>query len=580
MDIIKTGIGITKTIKNVGRLKEIVTVFAKNGFQELILKSGVHTKIPDFVLPEGSRYEHRDANGDDGDQNNWPRIIGSRLKNAFEELGPTFIKLGQLLSSRDDLFDRPFTEEMKKLLNNVKGIPFEEGRKVIEEALGKPINQIFKHIDPTAIGTASIGIVYKGELLNGDCVVIKIRRPHIEKIVKTDSAILQFLVEKIENASAEVKQLGLSKLIREFSYNLQNELDFNMECLNAERMRSNLDILDTDKIFHLPRMHKEYCKENILVMEYLDGILFTSKEVKKFAPIIQPKLAKSLEIFIDCLLQDGFFHADLHQGNFLFLKNHQIGVIDFGLVGSLGKKGRATLISILYGVISFNFENVTYEFLEVAEYETIPDIDLLTQDIKRCVDPFLGLTIKQMDFPKIFTAIIKTLSRHKLYLPNEWFVVFRALAALDGVGRSLDLDYDIFAIIGNNIQGKVKKIFSQEEMIEDAIWGLKDIFTLTRILPRHFKWFLREFSKKNYALEIRVRGPEKELNRLANSVIFVGHAFISATLLYGGISLINASSVSLDRAVSESNHIPTMAIIFWCLSLLVFFRGLSLTKKK
>ncbi|MBF0367615.1 MAG: hypothetical protein HQK50_18720, partial [Oligoflexia bacterium] len=461
MDIIKTGIGITKTIKNVGRLREIITIFAKNGFQELILKTGIHTKIPGLVLPEKSN-SLGISSGDDIDHSNWPQVLGSRLRISFEELGPTFIKLGQLLSSREDMFPPLFIEEMKKLLHQVKGIPFEEGKKVIEDSLGCPLGQIFKSVDPVAIGTASIGIVYKAELLNGDKVVVKIRRPNIEKIAKTDSAILQLLAEKIENASADVKQLGLSKLIREFSFNLQNELDFNMECLNAERLRANLSLLDTDKIFYLPKMYKEYCKENILVMEYLDGILFTSNEVKQFAPIIETNLAKSLGIFIDCLLQDGFFHADLHQGNFLLLKNHQIGIIDFGLVGSLGKKGRTTLISILYSLVSFNFENITYEFLEVAEYETIPDIDVLTQDIKRCVDPFLGLTIKQMDFPKIFTAIIRTLSKHKIYLPNEWFIVFRALAALDGVGRSLNLDYDIFSIINSNIQGKVQKIFSQE----------------------------------------------------------------------------------------------------------------------
>jgi ubiquinone biosynthesis protein len=182
MDLIKTGIGISKTIKNVTRFREILTVLSRHGFAEVIVKSGLDKVIPGFVLPSRvSELKREDISTDE-----WWQIFGSQLRMSFEELGPSFIKLGQLLATREDILDQAMIKELKMLQNKVKGIPFDVAKQVIESNLGKPIDQVFAKFNEVAIGTASIGVVYKAELLTGEKVVVKVKRPNIAKTINTD----------------------------------------------------------------------------------------------------------------------------------------------------------------------------------------------------------------------------------------------------------------------------------------------------------------------------------------------------------------------------------------------------------
>ena len=186
MDLIKTGIGISKTIKNVARFREILTVLSRHGFSELIVKSGLDKVIPGFVLPARvSQLKREDLTTEE-----WWQIFGSQLRQSFEDLGPSFIKLGQLLATREDIFEPGLIKELKLLQNRVKGIPFEVAKQVIETNLGKKIETVFSSIDQDAIGTASIGVVYKATLLNGEKVVVKVKRPNIARNINTDFEIL------------------------------------------------------------------------------------------------------------------------------------------------------------------------------------------------------------------------------------------------------------------------------------------------------------------------------------------------------------------------------------------------------
>ena len=195
-------------------------------------------------------------------------------------------------------------------------------------------------------------------------------------------------------------------------------------------------------------------------------------------------------------LKDGFFHADLHGGNFFLLENGTIGIIDFGLMGTLSKKGRKNFIAIIYSLITFNYENVVYEFLEVAQYDKIPDVDKLISDVKDALSPYVGLTVQQTDFSKVLKAVVSTLKTHEIFLPREWFIVFRALITLDGVGKSLGQDFDIYAMMEGDIKEIISSSLSKDELMEEGIWAAKDIISIARVVPRHIRWFLKDFSHK------------------------------------------------------------------------------------
>ena len=321
MDLIKTGIGIGKTIRNVGRLRDIVSVFARHGFAEFI-SIGVTSKIPDFVLPSSQKDIKRELE-ERGDKS-LGKTLGYRLRLCFEELGPAFIKFGQLLGSREDLFDKGFIEEMHLLRDKVKPVSLKISIKTIEESLGKKFSEVFESIDEKPVGTASIGVVYKAKLLTGEDVVVKVRRPKISKEISRDFSILSFLANQVEKASEELRYLGLSRLVHDFAISLQNELNFNIEAMSCTRLKSNLERHDKDNLFHLPKIYEEYTSEKIMVMEHLKGTPFSDKKIQESIEVLRPKLDTAVLMFMKTFLQDGFFHADLHGGNFFYLENGQM----------------------------------------------------------------------------------------------------------------------------------------------------------------------------------------------------------------------------------------------------------------
>ncbi|MGE3609444.1 MAG: ABC1 kinase family protein [Bacteriovoracaceae bacterium] len=554
MNLIKTGIGISKTIKNVSRFREILTVLGRHGFSELIIKSGLDKVIPGFVLPARvSELKREDLSNDE-----WWQVFGSQLRKSFEELGPSFIKLGQLMATREDILDPALIKELKLLQNKVKGIPFDVAEKVIEDSLGKKISEVFSHIDPAPIGTASIGVVYKAELLNGQKVVVKVRRPGIAKTILTDFEILLFIVHSLEKVSPEIKFLGMSKMISDFFKSTQNELNFMIEAQNCERLKKNLEIIDKDKFIVVPRVYKEFSSQEILVLEFLDGKPFNEfHSLEQIGADVVEKLERSIELFTHTLLADGFFHADLHGGNFFVLKDRRIGLIDFGLMGTLSKKNRANLISILYAVITYNFENLVYEFLDVAEYETIPDHEELIRDIRDSISPFIGLSVKETNMSELVKSLIKTLSKHQLYLPREWFIIFRALITLDGVGKSIGLDINIFKILEKDLNILVKELLSQKNAQEELMWVAKDVITSLRILPKHLKWFLKESSRNNYSIEIRVRDLDKYSNNLSRAFYILGLSLISGIFFLCGALFVR------NVEIHTFYDVPLLTWCFW-----------------
>jgi ubiquinone biosynthesis protein len=554
MDIIKTGLGITKTIKNVARFREILTVLARHGFAEVIVKSGLDKLIPGFVLPARvSELKREDLSTEE-----WWQIFSQQLRLSFEELGPSFIKLGQLLATREDILDAALVKELKLLQNKVKGVPYDVVMKVIEENLGKKLNEVFDHIEPEAIGTASIGVVYKAQLLNGDKVVVKVRRPGITKTIMTDFEILLFIVQKLEKVSADLKFMGLSRAISDFFKSTQNELNFLVEAQNAERLKKNLEVIDKDGYLKVPRVYREYTTTEMLVLEFLDGKPFNEfHSIAELGIDVEEKLEKSIALFTHTLLADGFFHADLHGGNFFVLKDRTIGLIDFGLMGTLSKKNRANLISILYALITYNFDNLVYEFLEVAEYDDVPDHEELIRDVKDAISPYIGLSVQETNMSELVRALIKTLSKHELYLPREWFIIFRALITLDGVGKSIGMDLNIFKILEKDLPRLVTELLSRKSAEEELMWVAKDVITSLRVLPKHLKWYLREVSRNKYSQEHRIRGLEEISNNMSRALYILGLSLLAGILILSGAILVRKINIL------SFYDVPIISWVFW-----------------
>lgn len=558
MDLVKTGIGLTKTIKNVGRFREILNVFWRNGFDEFIIKTNLHTKIPGIVLPKKRILA---ALEEDPESKTFWHSLGYRLKKSFEELGPSFIKVGQLLSTREDILDPALIEELRKLQDKVAPIDFEVARSQLESSLGKKLEEVFSSIDEKPIGVASIGIVYKAKLVSGEDVVVKVKRPKIASHIKTDFEIIAFMIAQAERVSSDIKYLGISRAIDDFFKSIQLELNFLLEAQNCETLQSNISKVDEEGIFKIPKIYTELSTSDVLIMEYLDGKPFTSiRNIKDEEGELEEKLGKCVKMFTHTMLVDGFFHADLHGGNFFLLKDKKIGLIDFGLVGTLSRKNRTNLVAILFALVTNNYENLVYEFLDVADYDVIPDHEVLQRDIRDALAPYLGLSVQQIDITSMTHSIVLTLSKHQIYLPREWFIIFRALMTLDGVGKSINIDLNIFEILDEQIKDVMKDLVSKESLMEDALWIGRDAVNSARIIPRHLRWLLKEFARKKYILDIKLNGIQKEIKLISNGIYFLGMMIFAATLVFSGVFLLKESDYQ------KLSNIPAIVYILWALA--------------
>ncbi|MDA9189744.1 AarF/UbiB family protein, partial [bacterium] len=271
---------------------------------------------------------------------------------------------------------------------------------------------------------------------------------------------------------------------------------------------------------------------------------------------------------VKCFLQEGFYHADLHAGNFILLKSKDIAIIDFGLIGSLSVKSRRSFLALIYAILNHNYENLVYEFVDVAHFEKLPNLDELIADVKSSLAPFVGLTVSQVSFSDILQAIMKTLYKHRIFLPNDWMMVFRALVTLDGVGKSLDIDVDLFSLLEKDIEGLLSNAFNKKDLIDEALWTSRDLFSTLRVFPRHLKWFSKEWAKKNYAIEIIHKGHETSFKDLSLAIRFLGMMIVSSILIFSGTNLIPK-----ERIYTYENW-PALAYALIILGLLILFTSI------
>jgi ubiquinone biosynthesis protein len=377
----------------------------------------------------------------------------------------------------------------------------------------------------------------------------------------------------MERVSSDLRFLGLSKMISDFFKSTQVELNFLIEAQNCERLRKNLERIDTDRYLIVPKVYREYSTQEMLVLEFLDGRPFNQfSSLEDIGSDMVEKLEKSIQLFTHTLLADGFFHADLHGGNFFVMKDRKIGIIDFGLMGTLSKKNRANLIAILYSILTYNFDNLVYEFLDVAEYESVPDHEELIRDIKDAVSPYIGLSVKETNMTELVRNLIRTLGKHELYLPREWFIIFRALMTLDGVGKSIGYDINIFKVLEKDLPGLMSELLSQKNAQEELMWVAKDVINSIRIVPKHLKWFLKEVSRNNYSFELRIRDLDSVSKSINRSFYSLGLSLLACVFILCGTVFVR------NIQVTTFSDIPLLSWIFWGLASYLMVRMALLRK--
>ena len=519
--------------KNLKRYKEIAYIFVKYGFSYVVEKlniEGIAYKIPITNPPEEIKN----------------MSTGERLRKVFEELGPTYVKLGQVLSTRSDLLDQSIIDELSKLQDNVEPYDTEIAKKIFKEENGIDIEEAFLEFNENPIGAASIGQVYEAKLKNGEPVIIKIQRPNVESIVKSDLEIMSSLVESISDIFQDTI-FGFDKLVEEFENQLFRELDYNFEARNAEKFRN---IFKNDNSVYIPKVFMEYSTKKILVLEKVIGLKLNDiDKIKSMNWDIKNISNIGVKSFLKQVFEHGFFHADPHPGNIFVVSNNCISYIDFGMVGLIDNTTLTLLNDMFIASVNKNIDRIVYILMELDSITKDTHIPTLRHELSYIIHYYYDISIERISLANIFNEIFRFARNNKLSLPSQFVMLGRAIITLEGTGRLINPQFSIGSIAQDFVKDYYLNKFKLQNIASKSKNYLDEIISDMKILPKQLKSILRSIEKN----ELRIGIEEDQILKLENNITSMSNklsvSVVLAALIVGSSLIISSENVQNNRLI-------------------------------
>ncbi len=466
----------TRSIKSAKRLAQILQEFGKHGFGTLIERMGlakyVGIKGPALSIEGGIEKDHMQR-------------VGQRLTSALQNLGPAFVKLGQILATRKDILPEQITKELSSLHSNVRSLPW----KAIEEELNHNLpdwKTIFKEIKQEPLAAGSIGQVHSGTLQDGQSVVIKIRRPAIRRQVRQDLELMTLIAELMEQYLPDLRYMRPLRTIKEFSRGLLIELDFSKEAAHTEKFRKNFR---GNEFVHFPKVYWDYSNESALILEHLDG------EVLSQNPVIEESKRKSIvkhgcEMFLQMAYIDGFVHGDLHPGNMMILKNGKIGVLDAGVAVLFSQSARESLAWLMMSLVQEDFQSAALAYAELVDPGPDFDIAAFEHDAANIISPLVGLDLGNVPTGKLMWELARLGAKHQAPFPGDLILFLKTIATFDAIGRKLDPDFDLLKTSQIYAKKIRQEIYGADEFKKQGLVIARDLGKLARYAPLQIRQIL------------------------------------------------------------------------------------------
>jgi ubiquinone biosynthesis protein len=473
----------------------------------------------------------------------WPypekSSIPGRLRVAFSELGPTFIKLAQILSSRPDLITVAYADEFKKLQDNVPPFPFAQAKTIIEREFQTTLEDLFMFIDPKPIAAASIAQVHNAILRDGSPVIVKIQRPFIKKIIETDMEVLQILTRLMVRYIPDTQFINPTGIMEEFARTIKKELLFTLEVRNAERFRANFA---HHNMIYIPKIYHSLVTDSVFVMERIEGVKIDRIDQIDEMGFDRKKLAVTIsDIYFKQIFEDGYFHADPHPGNIFVLNDGRIGLIDFGMVGILSADLMEAIADTLLAFVSQDYDGLVdlYERLGLTTGEI--DIEEFRREFKadlmEALSPFYTQSLGELNIADILETVSSLAIKHGLKAPRDLILVNRTLLFLEHLGHKLDPSFRVVDEIKPHAIKLMTKKLHPDRIMEKAKRNMKEISDLLLTTPKHLRALIRKAIKDDFTLSINVvgldriiRDYDRSTNRLAFSVVLAA-VIVSSSIL-------------------------------------------------
>ncbi len=498
--------GIVSRYKEANRLRQVVNTFLSYGIETFVIPKTPLAKLKGIFLRRREPQE--------------PAPV--RFRKALESLGPTFIKLGQLLSTRADLLPEDWIKELMKLRDELPPEPWEKVEPVIVQELGEDWRKLFKEIDPTPIGSASIAQVYRGVLSSGEEVVVKVRRPGIEEIVELDLAVLVRIANLLHRHLEGVSFYNLPQLVDEFAFTIRREMDFRIEAANLERLRK---LLMGDGI-GVPQVYWDLTTKKVLVMEYIPGV-----KLEEWEGTFEERceLARRLGIaFVRQVLEGGIFHADPHPAN-VIVSEGRIHFVDFGMVGFLDKEMRDFAQHVFMGIVFRDYDAIVYWYKRMGLVDRI-DERRFKLELMGLVEPYISQSLKRINIGEVVYRIIEISMRYGVRFPSEFLMLGRAMLIVDGTVKQLCSDVSVIEIVAPYAEKLVAKGYRLRDVKEgvekfymEAVQFKENVLVLSNLLTEAVLKGKEEGVRvKVLQDEIRDRELRKLGDRLVASTMSVG----------------------------------------------------------
>lgn len=531
------------TYKHLKRYRDIVIVLVKHGFGDFITS----INLPRHV-DLSRRLLRRQPGVKIGTYSRWERV---RL--ALEELGPTFVKAGQIMSNRPDMLPQKLIVELEKLQDLVPPFKTSEARHLIEEELGTTIPSIFGDFTDIPIASASIAQVHKAVLLSGEEVVVKVQRPGITKVIEIDVEIMLHMASLMEEHLHGMDIINPVGIIREFERSIRKEIDFTVEAMHISRFSRHFQ---EDPTIYVPKVYRELTTRKILTMEFVNGIKISNVNALVEAGNDPKTIAsRGADLVLKQIFENGFFHADPHAGNIMVLDNNIICFLDFGMMGRLLSRQRECLDSIVIGIANRDAKRIVRAALQLSGNSHIENADRLEYELADLIDKYYDLPLKDINMGELLTGLFELFITYKVKFPPDMYLLVKALITIEGVGRGIDPTFDIMSRIKPFAKKLLRDRMSPRRLAKDVYLSASEFALLARDLPTEIREIMEQIKLGEIKIEFEHMGLEPVLQKSDQVSNRIALAIVLAALTVGSALIV------LSKTPPMWKGIPLIGII-------------------
>ncbi len=510
---------LNTTFRNINRTREILGILVKYGFEDFIANSTLRNLVTESMRIKWLRDDKPVM-----ETTRWERV-----RMAAEELGPTFIKLAQILSNRPDIIPEELVKEFEKLQDRVPPFPFAKAKAIIEKETGKKLEDIFEEFNETPMASASIGQVHRAKLKTGEEVVVKVQRPDVKDQIEQDLSIIKEGVRRMDRYLKKQGVMNGEEVVRVFERAISKELDYRNEARNIERFRTTYRHR-TD--FYVPKPYREYSTDKVLIMEFIKGCKITDvKQLREWGISPARIVEKGMDIYLSQIFEFGYFHGDPHPGNVLVNEEGRIILLDFGMVGQLMKKDKYAFAGIFVAMSKHDAREMAVQMRKLAVEDNITDMRQFVYDLNDMIEDYAYLDVGESSIQDVIERLQKIMYEYHITVPGAVFLIFRAFAILEGIGKKMHPNFKTYEFMRPYGQRLLTEQLKPENLAHEASQRFSNMSAFMNSFPVEVRGILQKISKGKLHSEVELQGYGYALKKWDSISTRMGLVYIICALM-------------------------------------------------